>query len=109
MYFPKKKRNFIKQPNQLEKFLKNPPATNRLFTNDIRYPLPANSKSIPDNVVPSQLNWVVNIDGVDGPLVISNRARSVSMPELSECCEMSVKFHTNLFDSPSLEFEIGRL
>ena len=79
------------------------PATKRRFTSDILYPLPDNSKSMPDNVVPSQLNCVVRIDGVDGPLAISSRARNVSIPLLSECCEMSVKFHTSLFDSPSLK------
>lgn len=58
---------------------------------------------MPDNVVPSQLNCVVRIEGVDGPLAISRRARNVSIPLLSECCEISVKFHMSLFDSPSLK------
>lgn len=79
------------------------PATNLRLTNDILYPVPTNSKSIPDSVVPSQLNCVVKIDGVDGPFATSSLALSVSIPALSECCEMSVKFHTSLFDSPSLK------
>lgn len=58
---------------------------------------------MPDRVVPSQLNCVESIDGVDGPLAISKRARSVSIPALSECCEMSVKFQVNLFESPILK------
>lgn len=78
------------------------PATNLRLTNDILYPVPESSKSIPDSVVPSQLNCVVRIDGVDGPFETSSRALSVSIPPLSECCEMSVKFQTSLFDSPSL-------
>jgi hypothetical protein len=80
------------------------PATKRRFTSDILYPLPDSSKSMPDSVVPSQLNCVMRIDGVDGPSPISRRARNVSTPTLSECCEMSVKFHTSLFDSPNLKY-----
>lgn len=78
------------------------PETNRRFTNESRYPGPTNSNSMPDNVVPSQLNCVVSIAGFDGPFATSNRARNVSIPLLSECCEISVKFHTSRFDSPSL-------
>lgn len=73
------------------------------MTNDNRYPAPTNSNSIPDNVVPSQLNCAFNVAGFDGPLPTSKRARSVSTPLLSECCEISVKFHTRRFDSPNLK------
>lgn len=56
-------------------------------------------------MVPSQLNCVLSIAGFEGPLATSNRALSVSTPPLSECCEISVKFQTNRFDSPSLNHE----
>lgn len=78
------------------------PETNLLFTKDNRYPVPTSSNSMPDNVVPSQLNCVLSMAGFDGPLATSSRARNVSIPLLSECWEISVKFHTNRLDSPSL-------
>lgn len=77
------------------------PETNLRLTSDKRYPPPTNSNSIPDNVVPSQLNWVLMTAGVDGPVPTSNRARNVPTPLFSECCEISVKFQTKRFDSPS--------
>jgi hypothetical protein len=103
MYFPEKKRRLLHFAFVETNMSSCSPATNRRFTSDILYPLPESSKSMPDSVVPSQLNCVVRIDGVEGPLPISRRARSVSMPPLSECCEMSVKFQTSLFDSPNLK------
>lgn len=61
---------------------------------------------MPDNVVPSQLNCVVNKAGVEGPSLNSKRALRVPTPPSCEFCDISVKFQTKRFDSPNLNKKI---
>lgn len=85
------------------------PETKRLLTKDNRYPPPCSSNSMPESVVPSQLNCAASVAGVEGPSFSSSRARSVPTPPSCEFCDMSVKFQTKRFDSPNLNHKHCKL
>ena len=53
-----------KVPMTLEMYL---PETKRFFVSESLYPVVMSSKSMPDNVVPSQLNWAAIIPAFPGP------------------------------------------
>lgn len=72
----------------------NLPETNLFFTSETRYPEPRRLNSRPDIVVPSQLNCVETVVGVDGPAATSNLPLSEPTPLLVECCDSSVSFQT---------------
>lgn len=78
------------------------PETNLRLTSDNLYPDPSNSNSIPDKVVPSQLNCVLIVAGVLGPFEISILALNDPTPLFSECCESSVNFHRHVLFSDIL-------
>ena len=61
------------------------PETKRFFVSESLYPVVMSSKSMPDNVVPSQLNWAAIIPAVPGPLESWNRPLREPTPPPSEC------------------------
>lgn len=85
MYFPTNQILHCFMFKHIEFFVENKPETNRRLTRDNLYPDPSNSNSIPDSVVPSQLNCVLIVAGVLGPFVISILALRDPTPLFSEC------------------------
>ena len=74
------------------------PETNLFFIKDNLYPNPINSKSIPDVVAPSPINWNAAILGLDGPSETSNLARKHPLGPSSPTDDISFSFHiTRLF------------
>lgn len=69
------------------------PDIKRRLTRDSRQPGPTSWKSIPDNVVPSQLNWEDIVEELEGPFSTSNLASMEPTPLFSVCWESSVNFH----------------
>ena len=61
------------------------PETKRFFVSESLYPVVMSSKSMPDNVVPSQLNWAAIIPAFPGPLESWNRPLREPTPPPSEC------------------------
>lgn len=71
----------------------------------MRYPDPASSKSIPDNVVPSTENWTAETLGVAGVVTGDERSKvalTLPCPPFSDVLEISPSFHIALLLSGDL-------
>ena len=86
----------------------NLPATKRLLTKDVRYPVETKSISAPDMVDPSQPKWAVIVVGLPELPLTLKRARIEPMLAPSASNDISGSFHRARLLFPILHVSIQR-